>query len=85
MGEYGHMRKGAEAPDILSRIPMIFNGPGIAHCETAKNGFISIADIFPTLCEYMGEDISYDMQGRSLMPILTGESYPESEFSSVMV
>ncbi len=85
VGEYGLMRKGPEAPDILSRIPMIFNGPGIEPDEESKKEFISIADVFPTICEYMGEEIPYGVQGRSIMPILTGESYPEGEFSCAMV
>ena len=85
VGEYGLMRKGPEAPDMLTRIPMIFNGPGIVPDEISRKEFISIADVFPTLCKYMGEAIPYGVQGRSLMPVLTGESYPDGEFSSIMV
>ncbi|NOZ03389.1 MAG: hypothetical protein GXO92_02125 [FCB group bacterium] len=36
----------------------------------------------PTLCEALGVEIPPGVQGRSLWPLLTGQEYPEAEFSS---
>jgi arylsulfatase A-like enzyme len=81
VGEYGLLRKGPELPDVLTRIPMSFAGPGIA--RQASRAHVSIADIFPTLREAVGAEIPDGVQGRSLWPLLTGQSYPANEFASV--
>ena len=56
------------------RVPMIVSGP-----ERIKNGGviddISISyDIFPTICEAAGVDDDYDIDGISLLDIMTDES-----------
>jgi arylsulfatase A-like enzyme len=39
-------------------------------------------DLFPTLCEAIGAEIPAGVQGRSLWPLLTGQSIPANEFRS---
>ena len=81
-GEYGLIKKGPELPDILLRIPLFFNGPGILPNARPHPAHVSIVDLLPTLCEAVGADIPAGVQGRSLWPLLTGQEYPEEEFAS---
>ncbi|MBI4893770.1 MAG: sulfatase-like hydrolase/transferase [Acidobacteria bacterium] len=80
--EYGLERKGAELPELLTRIPMAWTGPSIRPLRNTSD-FVSIADIFPTLCEAIGAPIPAGAQGRSLWPMLTGQPYPAAEFESI--
>ena len=80
VGEYGLIRKGPDLPDILCRIPFIWRGPGIAAQGRREQGFISIVDILPTLCEMIGAETPFGCQGKSILPLLTGNAVPEKEF-----
>lgn len=84
-GEYGLIRKGAGLCESLIRIPMVWAGYGIKKHSTPMEAFVSLADIFPTLCSAIGAPIPKGVQGRSLWPMLTGEHYPKDEFSSIVV
>ncbi|MCC2684316.1 MAG: sulfatase-like hydrolase/transferase [Paenibacillaceae bacterium] len=83
VGEYGLIRKGAELPDILMRVPLFFVGPGIQASSHPHAAHVSLVDVFPTLCEAIGTSLPRGVQGRSLWPMLTGQPYPEHEFDSV--
>lgn len=83
-GEYGLMKKGAGLCESIARIPMQWYGPGITASAEPTDAHVTIADVFPTLCEIMGADIPAGVQGRSLWPLLTGKEYPRREFESVM-
>jgi arylsulfatase A-like enzyme len=97
VGEYGLLRKGPELPEALVRIPMQFAGPGIgppplgrdfksrANERGRMDAFVSIVDVMPTLCEAVGIPMPDGVQGRSLWPLLTGQSYPPEEFASAYV
>jgi len=82
-GEYGLMKKGAGVVDMLTRIPMVWFGPGIAG-SGRSDAHVSLVDVFPTVCEILGQDIPDGVQGRSLVDILSGRPYPLSEFRSIM-
>ncbi len=79
-GEYGLIRKGADLPEILTRIPMIVQGPGIRTTGPRDDVCVSIVDILPTLCDFLGVDCPLGVQGRSLLPLLRGQAVPEHEF-----
>ena len=82
VGEYGLMRKGAELPEVLIRIPFLFVGPDILASDQPHPAHITTADVMPTICEALGTDIPRGVQGRSLWALLTGKDYPEEEFDS---
>ena len=84
VGEYGLMKKGVGLDDVIARIPMQWSGPGIKASSPAHDAHVSIVDIYPTICEIMGAPIPTGVQGRSLWPMLQGQSYPQHEFESVM-
>ena len=81
--DYGLARKGVGLFECLTRIPMVWSGYRIQPSSAGKSAFVSMADVMPTLCEAMGAEIPHGVQGRSLWPILTGQSYPEEEFRSI--
>ena len=83
VGEYGLVRKGPECPDVLIRVPFLFNGPGIAARRAPHAAHVSTVDLMPTLCEALGVPLPPGVQGRSLWPLLTGRDYPAAEFDSV--
>jgi len=83
VGEYGLTRKGLELPEVLTRVPLFFVGTGVHASATPHPAHVSLVDVMPTLCEAMGMPLPSGVQGRSLWPLLTGQDYPEGEFSSV--
>lgn len=82
-GDYGLQRKGVGLPECLVRVPLVFHGPGVVPSEPARDEFVSLVDVFPSVCEMLGLPIPDGVQGRSLWPILAGERFPEDEFRSV--
>lgn len=84
-GDYGLFRKGLALPQCTIRIPMFWFGGRIQPHHGNHPAHVSIADVFPTLCEAIDAPIPAGVQGRSLWPILTGQPYSETEFSSAYV
>ena len=82
VGEYGLVRKGAELPEVLIRIPFVVVGSDVLASDKPHPAHATTADVMPTICEAIGTDIPRGVQGRSLWPLLTGEEYPEEEFDS---
>jgi arylsulfatase A-like enzyme len=81
--DYGLQRKGVGLPECLIRVPLWFAGPGIVPGRRFREELVSLVDIMPTLCEALGVEIPYGVQGRSLWPLLTGQDYPKEEFASI--
>lgn len=82
VGEYGLQRKGAGMPEVLMRIPFVVRGPGVEVRDNDRD-CVSLADVFPTICDVVGAEIPDGVQGRSLWPLLTGGDYPAEEFSGI--
>lgn len=80
-GEYGLMRKGPGLPDVLTRVPLFFHGPGVVTDAEPSTAHVSITDLLPTVCELVGQPIPAGVQGRSLVPLLRGERV-DGAFSS---
>ncbi len=80
VGEYGLMRKGADLSELLVRIPMVWKGPGIAAKGKETQAFANLVDIFPTICDILGEERPMGVQGKSLLPILKQQEGFECEF-----
>jgi arylsulfatase A-like enzyme len=81
-GDYGLRRKGVGLPECLIRIPLLVRGPGIGAQPANLEDHVSLVDVLPTLCDALGLDVPYGVQGRSLWPLLTGGVYPKEEFRS---
>lgn len=81
VGEYGLIRKGSDLPDILCHVPFIWRGPGIAAQGQIDSAYGNLVDILPTLCDYLGTDVPFGSQGKSLRPVLEHSAdIPEHEF-----
>jgi len=79
-GEYGLVRKGADLPEVLTRIPMVWRGPGITPQGKSAEYCVNTVDILPTLCDMLGLELPFGCQGKSLLPILNGGEVPIEEF-----
>jgi arylsulfatase A-like enzyme len=84
-GEYGLIKKGAGVPESLCRVPMWWHGGGIIQRKIPHPAHVSNTDIFPTICDMLGVPFPRGVQGRSLWPLLCGQSYPKEEFDSMIV
>ena len=84
-GDYGLYRKGLALPECCVRIPMFWFGGPARPRKGDHPAFVSITDLFPTICEAVGAEIPAGVQGRSLLPLLTGQPWSEREFASVYV
>lgn len=73
-GKYGMMRKGGDLCEALTRIPMIWKVPGMRPVGRLEGKFVSIADIFPTLCDLLDLPIPFGVQGKSILPLLKGQT-----------
>lgn len=82
VGDHGLQRKGAGLPECLVRVPLMLIGPGIVPARN-QTDFVSLVDLFPTICEMIGAAIPPGVQGRSLWPMLSGQDYPAREFDSI--
>ena len=80
-GEYGLIRKGVGLPEVLTRIPMVWRGPGVQQGVRDDEHCVSLVDVLPTLCQLCGEPLPLGSQGRSLLPVLQGEKCDPREFA----
>lgn len=76
LGDHGLLLKGCRFYEGLVRVPLIFACPGRFQAGLVSNALVELTDIAPTLLEMCGLAVPERMQGRSLSPILTGESDP---------
>jgi len=72
MGEHGWFDKRFMYEESF-RTPMVARFPGVIKPKTKINGFVMNTDIAPTLLEIGGAEIPEDIQGVSILPLLTKE------------
>ena len=72
LGDHGLILKGCRFFEGLTHIPMIFSWPGHFSKGVESNALVESVDVAPTLLEAAGLPVPENMQGRSLLPILTG-------------
>jgi arylsulfatase A-like enzyme len=82
-GDYGLMRKGPEIPEVLTRIPLVFSGWGVAAVPGPSPAHVSLVDVLPTLCDLVGAEVPAGTQGRSLAGVLSGDADAAAVFDSV--
>ena len=61
------------------RVPWILWYPGVIRPGTTIGGLASLEDVAPTLLDFAGAAIGDHIQGRSLVPLLTGANAPWRE------
>ena len=76
LGDHGLRRKGCRFYESLVRVPLIFSWPAAFKQGLVSDALVELTDIVPTLLEANGMPVPESMHGKSLMPILRGESDP---------
>lgn len=82
-GDHGVYWKGAYFYEGLVHVPLIMSCPSRFVKGVKSNALVELVDIAPTLMELAGLEVPYYMQGKSLLPILTGEADPDIHKDSV--
>ena len=73
MGDHGMLEKRSFFEEA-SRVPLLMKVPWLSREQTRIEGSVGHIDLVPTLLDLMGQDIPSDLQGKSLQPVLKGES-----------
>lgn len=84
-GEYGLFRKGVGLTEDLIRIPMTWVGRGIEPAGPDQTNYVSLVDVLPTLCSFIGADTPEGVQGRDLSDVLRGADASDRDLGQVMV
>ena len=74
LGDHGIYLKGPYFYDCLTRVPLIVRWPKKFKAGIKVDALVEMIDLAPTLVEAAGLPIPSGMQGRSLTPLLTGET-----------
>jgi arylsulfatase len=74
LGDHGLIQKGARFFDGLVRVPLLLSWPRRVKQGLRSDALVELIDVAPTLLEAAGLKTPAEMQGRSLMPILTGRA-----------
>ena len=75
LGEHRMIRKSKALYDCLTRIPMIVRWPGRVPSGERREEFVEIIDLMPTILDAAELDHPGGLQGRSLLPLMSGEEY----------
>ena len=78
LGDHGLWRKGCRFYEGLINVPLIISWPGTIQENVQSEALVELTDIVPTLMEASGLSIPEEIQGKSLMSLLTGESDPQT-------
>jgi len=82
-GDHGLRAKGCRFYEGLVRVPLIFWAPGRFRARLRSDALADLTDIAPTLMEVATGAAAEHMQGKSLMPILTGRTDPSTHRDAV--
>ena len=77
LGDHGLVEKGCRFMEGMARVPLVMCWPGHFCQGLRSDALVQLTDIAPTLLEIAGLDIPERLNGRSLLPILTGDADPE--------
>lgn len=83
LGDHGLMFKGCRFYEGLVRVPLVFSWPGKFQYDVRSDALVELLDLSATLLELTGVEQPEYFQGKSLMPLLTGQSPSQSHRSSV--
>lgn len=74
LGDHGIYLKGPYFYDPAVRVPLVIAWAGTIAGGRRSEAFVELLDLAPTLLEAAGCDVGAGMQGRSLMPLLLGQT-----------
>ncbi|HEY8516041.1 MAG TPA: sulfatase [Candidatus Binatia bacterium] len=76
-GEHGTIGHAKHAYDEVLHVPMVFIAPGLVPAGKRIATPVSLVDLMPTLLSLVDLPVPPGVQGRSLVPLLRGETFPE--------
>lgn len=74
LGDHGLLLKGCRFYEGSVRVPLIISWPGISRAGAVSSALVELTDLAPTIYEAAELPIPYWVQGRSLAPVLRGET-----------
>ena len=77
LGDHGLIQKGCRFYEGLVRVPLIFSWPEHFQQDLRSPALVELLDMSATIVELCGLEQPEYMQGRSLVPILTGRADPD--------
>ena len=83
LGDHGIYLKGPHFYEEAIRVPLIFSWPGQFKTGLKVDGLTELIDITPTLLDAAGLSIPQFIQGKTLLPILSGKANPNHHRNSV--
>lgn len=84
LGDHGLILKGCRFFEGLVHVPLIVSWPERFQQGQLSEALVELVDIAPTLLEAAGLAVPEAMQGRSLVPILTGAADPHRHKAHVI-
>lgn len=74
LNEHGEGTHGLFIYEATTRVPLIVRGPRDASIGRRVTSVVRVEDVMPTVLELVGRPAAAGIQGRSLLPLMTGEA-----------
>ena len=74
LGDHGLIYKGCRFFESLVHVPLIISWPAKGIHGKLSTALVELVDLAPTILEAAGIEIPYNMQGKSLLPMMTGKA-----------
>ena len=84
LGDHGIYFKGPHFYDEAIHVPLVISAPDRFQAGLQVDGLTELVDLVPTLLDAADLDVPERVQGRSLLPFLTGEADPAHHRESVL-
>ncbi|MEM7032948.1 MAG: sulfatase-like hydrolase/transferase [Chloroflexota bacterium] len=72
--DHGLLLKGCRLYEGLVRVPLMISWPGQIQQNVVSDALVELLDLVPTLYDFTGFETPYYVQGKSLIPILNGQT-----------
>jgi arylsulfatase len=80
LGDHGLAMKGCRFYEGSVRVPLMISWPGHFQTDVVSDALTELTDLTPTLYDVLDLEPPYDMQGLSLLPLLTGKTTAHRSF-----
>lgn len=78
LAEHGAYLHSQSVYQELTWVPLLIRFPGNEHAGKRISPVVSLVDVLPTICDYLGRpDLARGARGRSLLPLIRGEEAGE--------
>ncbi|SVD96372.1 uncharacterized protein METZ01_LOCUS449226, partial [marine metagenome] len=74
LNDHGLIAKGCRLYEGSVRVPLIISFPAQFQKNVVSPALVEMMDLVPTIYELLGLDIPFYMQGKSLLPLLKGDT-----------